>query len=90
MVGFGAGEDLRHFAPEDRVDRRAVAPDRECIADALGAVGVAQAHRVELEGADLAMRAVGEHHGQRDSIEARLDRSQSGHAGFLRIADFWL
>ena len=58
---------------EDRVDRRAVAADREGVADALGAVGVAQTHRIELEGADFAMRAVGEHHGQRDAIEARLD-----------------
>ena len=69
-IGFGAGEDFGHFAGEHGIDRRAVAPDGERIADALGAVGIAQAQRIELEGAHLAMGAVGENLGQRDAIKA--------------------
>ncbi len=70
MIALLAGEDVGHLARQDGVDGRAVAADREGVADALGAVGVAQPHRVQLEGAHLAMRAVGER-----SAAAGCDRS---------------
>ena len=63
MVGLLAGHDLGELAPQHRVDGAAVAADREGVADALGAVGVAHPHGVELEGAHLAVRRVGQHLG---------------------------
>ena len=79
VVGFLAGHDLDELAPQHRVDGAAVAPDRVGVADALGAVGVADPHRVELEGAHLAMGRIGQHLRQRDAEEAGFDRADGGH-----------
>ena len=62
-VGVLAGQDLGHLARQDVVDGAAVAADREGVADALGPVRVAHAHGAQLEGAHLAMGAVGQHDG---------------------------
>ena len=73
QVGVLAGHDLGHLAGQDVGDRAAVAADGEGVADAFGAVGVAHADGAELEGAHLAMRAVGQHRRQRHAVEAGLE-----------------
>jgi hypothetical protein len=70
LVGLLAVHDLRELAGENGVDGGPVAPHREGVAHPLGAVAVADADRVELEGPHLAVHGVGEHLGQRDAVEA--------------------
>ncbi len=77
------------LAAQDGVDRAAVAADGEGVADALGAVGVAQPQRDQFEGPHVAVRAVGQHGRQRDAIEAALDPGNPCHAPVPRDQQPW-
>jgi hypothetical protein len=78
-VGVLAGQDLGHLAGEDVVDGAAVAADGEGVADAFRTISVAHADRAELEGAHLAVGAVGEHRRQGHPVEAGLEVRDRGH-----------
>ncbi|MBV8770398.1 MAG: hypothetical protein JO094_16055 [Hyphomicrobiales bacterium] len=80
MVGFLASENLDEFTSKKGVDGGAVPPDRVGVAHARRSVGIPHADAVEFEGSHLAMRAVGEHFRQRNTIESRFDRAYLWHA----------
>ena len=85
VVGLAALDQLGDLAPQDVGDRAAVAADRVGVADAFGAIGIADAAGDELERRDLAMRAVGERDRQRDPIEPGLDRFDHCHLISTRL-----
>ena len=58
VVRLATAQQLGDLDAQRGVDRGAVAPDGEGVAEALRAVGVADPDRVQLEGADVAVRAV--------------------------------
>jgi hypothetical protein len=79
FIGLFAVHDLGELARQDRVDGGTVASHREGVADALGSIGIANAHRVQLEGAHLAVHGIGQNGRQRDAVEAGFDGGDAGH-----------
>ncbi|MHC2243827.1 hypothetical protein ACVJH7_003134 [Bradyrhizobium elkanii] len=81
VVGLHPARDLADFAAQDIGDGAAIAADRVGVAGAFRAVGIAGADRDELERLDLAMRAVAQHHRERDLVESDAEVLEDGHAG---------
>jgi hypothetical protein len=79
IVGLACLDERRHLAAKDVGNRAAVAAHGVGVARALGAVGIAHAAGDQLERGDLAMRAVGQHDGERDAIKTRLDGRDACH-----------
>ena len=78
---LAAGEQRREVALDGRVHRDAVDADGVGVADPLGALGVDDPHRDQLEVAHVAVRAVRQHDGQGDPVQVGADGCDRGHRG---------
>ena len=85
-AGVLALEQRREVALDEDVDRGAAGADGVGVAEPLGAVRVAHAHRDELEVGHLAVRAVREHHRQRHPVAAALDGGDLRHRRYAPAA----
>ena len=85
-LGVLAEQQRFQVAGDQGMHGGAAGADRVAVADALGAGAVPQPHRDELEVADVAVGAVGQHLGQRDPVVVGLEDSDR-HGGSAAEGD---
>jgi hypothetical protein len=79
VIRLASLDQLGNLPPERIGNRAAIAADSVCIADTFGPVGIADTAGYQFESVDCAVRAVREANGQRDPIEAGVDRLDKRH-----------
>src|SRR5207248_6447286 len=82
-------DQFGNFAPQNIGNGSPVSTHRKGVSDAFHAIGITDANGNQLKPPDLAMRAVGQRHRERDPIEAGFDLLDYSH-GFRAFRRDWL